>query len=97
MATSLFSPANKPVARDLLTLLQEAAQEVPEWLLRMASEPGAGGGRGYSGRGKFGGRDYRANAQVRQYRHNGASFPGAHGNRGGMGGGMQRMDAALAA
>ena len=80
-AISLFSHANKPVARDMVTLLQEASQVVPDWLAKIAAEGGGGGNR-YQGRGKFGGRDYRANAQVRQYRHNGAGFPG----EGGMGG-----------
>ena len=31
-ATSLFGWANRPVARELLQLLQEAEQVVPEWL-----------------------------------------------------------------
>jgi len=86
-ATSLFTPANKPVARDLLTILQEANQMVPDWLLLQAESGGGGGSRGnYQGRGKFGGRDFRSNAQVRQYRHagNGAGYspvpsPGGYG------------------
>ena len=61
-ATSLFSWSNKGVARELVTLLQEAQQQCPEWLVKMAAESGSGS-RGY-GRGKFGGRDYRANAQA---------------------------------
>ncbi|KOO24102.1 dead-domain-containing protein, partial [Chrysochromulina tobinii] len=63
-ATSLFSYANKPVARELVTLLQEANQECPDWLLQLAAEGGAPF-RGYGGsRGsKFGGRDFRQNAQ----------------------------------
>jgi len=73
-AISLFSYSNKPVARDMVTLLQEAAQACPEWLLKLAAE-GGGGSKSYSGRSKFGGRDFRQNAQVRQYRHNGSSFP----------------------
>jgi len=85
-AISLFTHANKPVARDMVTILQEANQVVPDWLLKFATEGGATS-RGYQGRGKFGGRDYRQNAQVRQYRHNGASFPGSNpmgsGGRGG--------------
>jgi superfamily II DNA/RNA helicase len=85
-AISLFSNANKPMARDMLTLLQEANQAVPEWLLKLATESGPGAGRsGYQGRGKFGGRDFRQNAQVRQYQHNGAAFPGAGGMMGGNG------------
>jgi len=88
-ATSLFSWANKGVARELVSLLQEAQQQCPEWLAKLASESGAGSrGYGGGGRGKFGGRDYRANAQVRQYHHSGGGggAPGAygHGQQGGM-------------
>ena len=82
-ATSLFSHGNKQMARDMVTLLQEANQLCPDWLLKLAAEGGAS--RGYHGRGKFGGRDYRANVNTRQYRHNGASFPGSQpmgGDRG---------------
>jgi len=83
-AISLFSYANKPVACDLVTLLQEASQACPDWLLKLSAEGTAGAGsRGYQNRGKFGGRDYRANAQVRRYQHSGASFPGmSTGGRG---------------
>ena len=57
------------VARELVSLLQEAQQQCPEWLAKLAAESGGQHGRGYGGRGgKFGGRDYRANAQMRQYR-----------------------------
>jgi len=91
-AISLFTHANRPVARDMVALLQEANQVVPEWLLKFASEGGAHQ-KGYQNR-KFGGRDYRANAQVRQYRHNSAGFPGSQpmGGRGGqMGGGWAQQ------
>ena len=83
-ATSLFSWGNKGVARELVTLLQEAQQQCPEWLVKMAAEAGGGGSRGYGGRSKFGGRDYRANAQVRQYRHSGGGVPGVYGQQPGM-------------
>lgn len=90
-AISFFSHVNKPVARDMVMLLQEANQACPEWLLKIAAEGGAS--KGYTGRSKFGGRDFRQNAQVRQYRHvNGAAFPGAGGGRGmGMGGGLHGL------
>jgi len=78
-ALSLFSSANRPVARDMVTLLQEANQQCPDWLIQLAAESASGGGRGYTGRGKFGGRDFRQNAQVRQYRH---SAGGAGGQMG---------------
>merc|ERR1719502_13619 len=48
-AISLFSPSNKPVARDMVTLLQEASQEVPDWLMKFAAEGGPAG-RGYQAR-----------------------------------------------
>ena len=87
-AVSLFGWANRPVARELLQLLQEAEQVVPEWLTKFAAEAGVGG-RGYGGGGRsrqFGGRDYRQNAQVRTYRH------GQQGGMGGYGGsGLRRL------
>lgn len=81
-AISLFGPTNKPVARELVTLLQEASQITPEWLLKFAAEGSNNAqGRNYNhsgGRGgKFGGRDFRQNTQVRQYRHSTASAPPA--------------------
>ena len=83
-AISLFGPGNKPVARDLVTLLQEASQITPEWLVKFAAEGSNNvqgrnynNGQGGGGKGKFGGRDFRQNAQVRQYRHSAASAPPA--------------------
>jgi ATP-dependent RNA helicase DDX3X len=91
LASSLFSPANKPMARDMVTLLQEAQQVVPDWLVAFASSSGHGGNR-YQGRGKFGGRDYRSNAQVRQYRHSSTGgmpgMPAGSYPQGGYGGGQ---------
>jgi len=77
-ATSLYTPMNKPVARELVALLQEAQQVVPEWLQQQADSSGRGGDRGYQGRGKFGGRDYRANTQMQQYKHSGTGSQGGN-------------------
>jgi len=81
ISTAFFNRGNRNIVRDLLDLLREANQEVPDWLLAIASENsfgggvtrGRGGGRGRGGRGAAN-RDFRA--------------PGSGGaSRGGFGGG----------
>jgi len=91
-ATAFFNRGNKNIVRDLLELLKEANQEVPQWLEAVARESmfgagGGGGGRGGRGRGRgrggassFGSRDART--------MNGPSSGGARGFGGGFGGGM---------
>lgn len=72
VATSFFNDKNRNIAGDLLELLIEAKQQVPEFLEHMGSDRGGGrrgppgrgygggGGRGYGGGGGgFGARDYR--------------------------------------
>merc|ERR1712210_287159 len=52
LATSFFNDKNSNIVRDLLELLIEAKQEVPEWLEKCAANNRGGrGGRG----GRFGG------------------------------------------
>ncbi|KAF9364369.1 DEAD-box ATP-dependent RNA helicase [Mortierella sp. NVP85] len=65
IATAFLNRGNKGVVRDLLELLKEANQEIPNWLETLAKESsygsGGGGGRG-RGRGRggnHGSRDYR--------------------------------------
>lgn len=63
-ATSFVNEANKGIARDLVELLAETKQEIPQWLDAMMGYGGRSsghrGGRGGSSRdGRFGGRDYR--------------------------------------
>jgi len=66
LATSFFNEKNRNVARDMVELLGEASQEVPNWLESIAYEARSSypksrnnrGSRGGGGAG-FGGRDYR--------------------------------------
>nr|AAL32524.1 ATP-dependent RNA helicase-like protein [Arabidopsis thaliana]AAM47956.1 ATP-dependent RNA helicase-like protein [Arabidopsis thaliana] len=58
IATAFFNENNAQLARSLAELMQEANQEVPEWLTRYASRASFGGGKKRSG-GRFGGRDFR--------------------------------------
>lgn len=60
LATAFFNDGNSSLARSLTELMQEANQEVPDWLTRYASRSYGGGGRNRrSGGGRFGGRDFR--------------------------------------
>ncbi|CAM8940117.1 unnamed protein product [Rhodiola kirilowii] len=71
VATAFFNDNNLPIAKALVTLMQEAKQEVPAWLKDCANKssshsPSDGGGgrsnRYRSGGSKFGGYDYRSDA-----------------------------------
>ncbi|CAD6888439.1 unnamed protein product [Tilletia controversa] len=88
-AIAFFNRGNRNIVRELIDLLSEANQEVPDWLHSVARESAfGGGGRGGRGRGRgrgggssFGGRDARASG-------GGGGFGGgAGGGRGGFGGG----------
>jgi superfamily II DNA/RNA helicase len=63
LATSFFNEKNKNIVRDLMDVLTEAKQEVPNWLESLAYEARHSGGprRTQNKRfgGGFGGRDYR--------------------------------------
>lgn len=76
-AISFFTDGNSKLARDLVQIMEEAKQEVPEQLKNMAW--GGRGGRG--GRGGFGGRGGRGGFGGR----GGRGF-GGRGGRGGRGG-----------
>ena len=63
-----MNDSNSPLAADLINLLSEAKQEIPDWLPRLGRAGGGGGtrnnggrrgGGGGWGRGSFGGRDFR--------------------------------------
>ena len=93
VATSFFNDKNRNMAVDLVELIMETNQELPEWLHNLSKEVsgehnrgrgGYGGGRGYGG-GGGGQRGHRSNGfgSNRDYRFEG-------GGRGGMGGGMSR-------
>ncbi|VVB06176.1 unnamed protein product [Arabis nemorensis] len=55
VATAFFNENNASMARSLAELMQEAKQEVPEWLTRYASRASFGGGKKRTG-GRFGSR-----------------------------------------
>ncbi|GMN55953.1 hypothetical protein TIFTF001_025074 [Ficus carica] len=61
LATAFFNENNLSMARPLAELMQEANQEVPDWLTRYASRASYGGGgrNRRSGGGRFGSRDFR--------------------------------------
>ncbi|KAL9237778.1 hypothetical protein vseg_012285 [Gypsophila vaccaria] len=63
LATAFFNENNSSLARPLAELMQEASQEVPEWIQRFASRASYGGGRSKRGGGRFGGRDFRRDAR----------------------------------
>ena len=84
VSTAFFNRGNKNIVRDLLELLREANQDIPDWLETVAHEASfGGGGSGFRGRGRArgrgsgGGRDYRANGGGAH----GGGFGGGGGNR----------------
>ena len=81
LATSFFNDKNSNIVRDLLDLLIEAKQEVPEWLERCAASyrrPGQNrGGRRFGG--QFGSRDYRQSGGGGR---GGGNRSGGYNNRG---------------
>ena len=61
-STTFFNGKSSGVVRELVELLTENKQEVPQWLDDMyaqAGRIGGGGGRGGRGRGRWGARDFR--------------------------------------
>ncbi|KAH8926085.1 DEAD-domain-containing protein [Atractiella rhizophila] len=89
-ATAFFNRGNKNIAKDLILLLQEAHQEVPNWLESIARDNMYGGGRGGRGRGG-GGRGRGAHSDARRGGGGGFSVSGggaaAYASSGGGGGG----------
>jgi ATP-dependent RNA helicase DDX3X len=93
LATSFFNEKNRNMAVDLVELITETNQELPEWLHNISKEvqgESRGRGGGYAGRnnyggsrrgGGFGGRDYRFEGR------GGGGRGGQHGHRGGNSGG----------
>ncbi|KAL1923738.1 uncharacterized protein VTP21DRAFT_8718 [Calcarisporiella thermophila] len=64
VATSFFNRGNRNVAKELIQLLREANQEIPQWLetvSREGSYSSRGGGNAGRGRGRSATRDYRKN------------------------------------
>ncbi|VDL71738.1 unnamed protein product [Nippostrongylus brasiliensis] len=83
LATSFFNEKNRNIARDLMDLIVEANQELPEWLERVAGDVARYGTRSGGGRGGRGSRDHRI-----QYSSAGQASGGFGGqSRGYQGGG----------
>jgi len=81
-STAFFNRGNKGICRDLIELLREAKQEVPDWLEAVAMESGfssggRGRGRGRGGAGRSGNADFR-----RQPGYNSSGFGGPSGGSG---------------
>ncbi|XP_074560344.1 DEAD-box ATP-dependent RNA helicase 52B-like [Curcuma longa] len=94
LATAFFNESNISLAKSLSELMQEANQEVPEWLSRYAvARPyGSSGGRNRRGGGpRFGGRDFRRDSNYSRGGgggdHGGYGGGGAYGSSSGQGGG----------
>ena len=87
LATAFFCDKDGPIARSLSELMEEAKQDVPDWLRNMAATSrfgsGGGGRRGGGGRGgnRFGGRDFRRDGG------GGGGYGGGGYGGGGYGGG----------
>jgi len=88
LSTAFFNRNNRNIVRELVELLREANQDIPQWLDTVAQEAafssgnrgGRGGGGGYRGGGRGGGarsgnRDFRAGG--------GGGYGGAGGGAGG--------------
>ncbi|KAI3723261.1 hypothetical protein L2E82_34725 [Cichorium intybus] len=78
LATAFFNENNMSLAKPLGDLMQEANQEVPQWLTRYATRAAYGGGKNRRSGGRFGGRDFRKEN----------SYNRGNGGGGGGGGGM---------
>ncbi|GIX64756.1 ATP-dependent RNA helicase, putative [Babesia caballi] len=91
IATSLVNEENRGILRDLLSLLEEANQEVPQWFQKLVTANMYSGGRDYgkrsSGGGKFGrpfaSRDMRGHSETVTYNQGNKSRGGGGGGSGG--------------
>ena len=89
VSTAFFNRGNKNIVHDLLELLREANQDIPDWLESVAHEARFGSGGGYRGRGGRG-RGRGSGSGGRDYRTNGGSVHGGGFGGGGFGGGGNR-------
>lgn len=93
IATAFLNRGNKNIVRELIELLTEANQEVPQFLIAINTEFGGGGGGWGSsrGRGRGGGGGRGAsrggNRDVRASRGGGAGYGASNGGWGGYSGG----------
>ncbi|CAL5089218.1 unnamed protein product [Urochloa decumbens] len=91
LATAFFNESNTSLAKQLSELMQEANQEVPQWLERYAARSsygGSGGGRNRrsGGGARFGGRDFRRDRGGGGYGGGGGAYGGGGGGYGGSSG-----------
>ncbi|TKY47841.1 DEAD-box ATP-dependent RNA helicase 37 [Spatholobus suberectus] len=82
LATAFFNDNNASLARSLADLMQEANQEVPDWLSRYAARSSFGGGRNRRSGGRFGSRDFRREGS---FSRGGSDYYSAGNNSGGYG------------
>ncbi|WOL04222.1 DEAD-box ATP-dependent RNA helicase 37-like [Canna indica] len=101
LATAFFNENNSSLARPLAELMQEANQEVPQWLSQYAVTRSSYGGRNRrSGGARFGGRDFRRDSSTRgggggdYYGGVGGYGSGAYGASSGYGGGNPGLTSA---
>ncbi|KAJ9541402.1 hypothetical protein OSB04_027908 [Centaurea solstitialis] len=89
LATAFFNENNMSLAKPLADLMQEANQEVPQWLTRYASRAAyGGGGKNRRSGGRFGGRDFRKESSFsRGGNAGGMDYYGGGGGYSGYGGG----------
>ncbi|KAG8946655.1 DEAD-box ATP-dependent RNA helicase [Tulasnella sp. 424] len=92
VSTAFFNRNNKNIVRELIDLLKEANQEIPDWLQSIAHERSAFGGSGRGARGGGGGRGRAGNRDVRNDYggRSSNSYGGGGGYGGGYGGGASR-------
>ncbi|KAF9523377.1 P-loop containing nucleoside triphosphate hydrolase protein [Crepidotus variabilis] len=81
-STAFFNRGNKNIVKDLVELLREANQEIPDWLETVAHEATYGSGGGYRGRGGRGRGGGRGGAGGRDYRFGGGAGAGSGGGGG---------------
>ncbi|KAK6009544.1 hypothetical protein OSTOST_25518 [Ostertagia ostertagi] len=91
LATSFFNEKNRNIARDLMDLIVEANQELPDWLERVAGDVARFGTRSGGGR-----RDHRIPVSSNQGRVKvealgGSKSRGFQGSGGGFGGAAPRQ------
>ncbi|KAI9278955.1 P-loop containing nucleoside triphosphate hydrolase protein [Phascolomyces articulosus] len=82
-ATAFFNRGNKNIARELVALLKEAKQEVPQWLESLVREASYYGGTGRNLRGRGG---YSGGGPSRDYRHYAPPYYSSSSASGGGGG-----------
>ncbi|KAL4578259.1 hypothetical protein LXL04_014379 [Taraxacum kok-saghyz] len=87
LATAFFNENNTSLAKPLTDLMQEANQQVPQWLTRYASRVAYGGGKNRRSGGRFGGRDFRKESSYNKGGGGGGGGMDYYGGYGGGGGG----------